>query len=418
MKISMLMPSQTKKYLTQKKNIKFYKMTNIYRTLSLVSFKIYFSQQKSVLIFQLSVQVTKLFNTSKKKEIIKQKYIYIFVFFNEQSSPFLDASIVFIWPLQKVCLSILSFQKSILLGASLTYDIPNLSSTRTTNFAKYSNRKFKTEVYDIMFPAQSTLSKQGAFISMTKRENQNKPTPGPGQYSVPDSYNHIGGLMGSRRVLSITNDVPGVGSYIIQSPTSQTSVLYRDDPKKRKRRIISPGPGQYNVTQNDSRGFKIKNSKRDFSYQLKSQSPGPGAYTIVEPQHVIRKINSKPELKQRRHQSNVYSYMGSDDLNKINDYGKLKVTFTKQVRKQEFLDPLAVKPMDRSPGPAQYVKIEEIKPSKITRFSQTKRKVFLPKEGPGVGSYTPQSQFGRFYQKPAKKEKKYFYNMRSIDMLQ
>ena len=33
------------------------------------------------------------------------------------------------------------------------YDIPNLSSTRTTNFAKYSNRKFKTEVYDIMFPA-------------------------------------------------------------------------------------------------------------------------------------------------------------------------------------------------------------------------------------------------------------------------
>lgn len=54
-------------------------------------------------------------------------------------------------------------------------------------------------------------------------------------------------------------------------------------------------------------------------------------------------------------------FMGPEALDRLKDYGKLKVTFKKQERKEEFLDEFncsSGKKIERSPGPARYGKID------------------------------------------------------------
>ncbi|CAD8181568.1 unnamed protein product [Paramecium pentaurelia] len=334
----------------------------------------------------------------------------------------------------------------------------------TLNFGSYSQRKMIL-AQDSLTPGPlhytiNTYRSQGVSFANSNKP-LNKPTlnPGPGQYLPTDEpHSRLGGSISkTSRNENFDNKIPGAGHYPIKSTLNSLGYKFKQLHKRARTDHMSPepGPGSYSILQDSmNHGFKMHNSKRTWSYILKTETPGPGTYqsesftqnrasskhskaSSKEQSKILNKCFSQHESKQSnkfgtfnqskgnfdshgtlttrsKFKSNHISQQQniSDSYNRMREYGKLKVTFTKQVRKEEFLDEFSnpnPKKINRSPGPAMYADTK-FKPNKKFGFMPVSKKgdTFKPKEGPGVGEYSKIIPFGKIYNKHMTPKRQFF----------
>ncbi|CAD8186811.1 unnamed protein product [Paramecium octaurelia] len=332
----------------------------------------------------------------------------------------------------------------------------------TLNFGSYSQRKMVL-AQDTLTPGPlhytiNSVRSQGVSFANSKKVLQ-KPTrnPGPGQYlPIDEPHSRLGGSISrTSRNNNFDNQIPGAGHYPIKSTLKGLSFKFKQLHKRAKTDYMSPGPGSYSILSDSmNHGIKMHNSKRTWSYILKTETPGPGTYqsesfiqnrvsskhsktSSKEQSKILNKCFSQHESKQSNKLGSCTQSKGnldsngilstrqkvksnpfgpqqniSDAYNRLKEYGKLKVTFTKQVRKEEFLDEFSTgnpKKVERSPGPAVYADIK-FKPNTKLGFVPTSKKgeVFKPKEGPGVGEYTKIAPFGKVYNKHITPKRSFF----------
>ncbi|CAK70413.1 unnamed protein product (macronuclear) [Paramecium tetraurelia] len=332
----------------------------------------------------------------------------------------------------------------------------------TLNFGSYSQRKMIL-AQDALTPGPlhytiNTYRSQGvSFANSIKPINKPSLSPGPGQYLPMDEpHSRLGGSISrTSRKETFDNQIPGAGQYPIKSTLNTLGFKFKQLHKRARTDQMSPGPGSYSISQDSlNHGVKMHNSTRTWSYILKTETPGPGTYqkesfiqnrssskhskvSSKEQSKILKKCFSQHEPKQSNRIGKISSSKGnidshgnlttrskfksnhlsqqqniSDSYNRMREYGKLKVTFTKQVRKEEFLDefstPIARK-VSRSPGPAMYADTK-FKPNSKLGFMPTSRKgeTFKPKEGPGVGEYSKIIPFGKIYSKHITPKRQFF----------
>ncbi|CAD8101376.1 unnamed protein product [Paramecium sonneborni] len=338
----------------------------------------------------------------------------------------------------------------------------------TLNFGSYSQRKMLL-AQDSFTPGPlhytiNTHRSQGVSFPNSKKA-QKEPTlsPGPGQYlPVDEPHSRVGGSISrTSRNNNFDNKIPGAGHYPIKSTLNSLGFKFKQLHKRAKTDHMSPGPGSYSILKETmNHGVKMHNSKRTWSYILKTETPGPGTYqsesfiqnrasskhsitSSKEQSKILNKCYSQHESKmsnknatqtqskgnldsngtlttRQKFKSNHSSQQQniSDAYNRLREYGKLKVTFTKQVRKEEFLDEFSTplpRKMNRSPGPAIYADIK-FKPNTKLGFVPASKKgeVFKPKEGPGVGEYSKIIPFGKIYNKH-KTPKRQFFKFKDLN---
>ena len=237
----------------------------------------------------------------------------------------------------------------------------------------------KTPSFDKTFT--HSFTKEPRLVPNIKEKEY---SPGPGAYDIPKELNRTGIKFGNEtRVKSAISFVPGPGAYSLPSIQDNKgfSISGKVIVKEAER---SPGPGNYTIRSNlEDRSYSIGRSAR-FKYR-DNMIPGPGAYN-----ENIPKSNSNLIFGRSKRES----YIKTDPLPGPGSY-KTQTRFI-EGPSYTIRPKTETKPLDFSPGPAEY-NLHNIEKVKAPVFGSEKKCEIKYDQNPGPGQYsTPEKKYGKW----------------------
>ncbi len=75
-------------------------------------------------------------------------------------------------------------------------------------------------------------------------------TPGPGDYEIKGEQTQ-GVTIGARHETKSHDDLPGPGAYIDAASSTKSQIAFTFGEKRDQKIPLTPGPGQYEIAQDD-----------------------------------------------------------------------------------------------------------------------------------------------------------------------
>ena len=263
-----------------------------------------------------------------------------------------------------------SFSKSERFGTKKSSQKPKSAIIRSSSVpgpGAYEHQKFiGWEGPEYSFPKDKFNHADAVDVSMTNR-TMNYPSPTTYNQStryIPNSPIITMSKLERKDIISDKGavDFPGPGYYhpnkynasvMKHFPVWSIYKSERDENNnkhaKKKARIITPGPGYYDLKQGRMPGGPVFTMAKKFKKKKKDDTPGPGAYSLVEvhfPAEPKFSIGKEKKCEENDKQAIKEAFPGPGTYNVKDNLFSKSVHFTKD---KKYRDKTFV-----APGPGQY----------------------------------------------------------------